>query len=64
MADQGREVRSPQSTRRGSPDDQARRGEIRHGGPYNPRADSGLGKGPVPVQGQTVGVMQDRGKRF
>ena len=34
-------MRSPQSTRRGSPDDVARRGEIRHGGPYNPRADQG-----------------------
>ena len=37
MSDQ--ETRSPWSTRRGSPDDVARRGELRQGGPF--RADSG-----------------------
>jgi hypothetical protein len=61
MTEHGRETRSPNTLTRDTP--HPRRGEIKHGGPFQ-RDDSGeLRKSAVSVQGQAPGVMQDRGRR-
>lgn len=72
MAEQGRETRSPNTSLRSDATPHPRRGETAsmHGGPFvDRRADSDptppqprAGQN-APVQGQTPGVMQDRGKR-
>ena len=67
MTDHGREVRSPNTSLASDPTRHPRRGETAsmHGGPFNERADSAKRRADQtsPVQGQTPGVMQDRGRR-
>jgi len=66
MADQ--EVRSPNSVTRDTPHPRRNETGQMHGGPFSERADSGAPWKPradqnAPVQGQPLGVMQDRGRR-
>ena len=69
MAEQGREPRSPNSITHDQP--HPRRGdELRQGGPFGSRDDSGHAPWKpradqnAPVVGQSPGVMQDKGRRF
>lgn len=63
MSEHGREVRSANTVTRDTPHN--RRGEIQHGGPFNPRADSSASQHrsdkAVPVQGSPRrDVIEDR----